>query len=566
MGTFEGKTLGGYSVGEQLGHQGFGAVHRATDRRGNPVALKILAPAIENQRDAEVRFKDELEAARAVSSSYVARPLAWDLDEEPPWIAYQLVSGETLWKRQSEGVSPASFLDLARQLAIAVVDMHRDGVKHRDLTPDNVMVTDEGRLFVIDLGIALYPGKDRYTGGPIGKLPYMAPEQLGDSERIGRPSDIWAVGGLLTFLWSGRRPFSVGDLSPVQYHQKLITEAPVLADLPPVLCGLVSRCLQAEPADRPVAEQVRAYLEATTEEDLRTTSPRTENGQITSSLAFVEAVDWWISVRGLLQADLTVVPTPLGMRPVSDDPVAAGTGGVRIRTAHARYGNRLWAPGDVARLRNGMFGWTAAPAARPKRLDDTATPLDLRCPLCERQLERSVKLPAMLCPNLECPGLLRRQLGIVLAQLKHRGRGPSHSHHSQVDDWIANTGVGDPADLFHARPTRSDLVDLLVLGRNMPLHEVFAMTGVCPRPSSGQAAEAVAWLGAGVSLASGRGAVRVNDLPRSLAQLVEHLQNPRTVRLLQAWCEDGVEALAPLADWLDEIASTTPKSPAGRSR
>lgn len=150
-----GDWFGSYQTVREIGRGGFGRVYMAQDRHGAKVALKVLDAMTGNSMSGRGRFPRELAAAQRVASPHVARVIDSDLNSDPPWIAYQFISGDTLKEKLLGGpLSPEQGVDALLALAQGLAAVHAAGLVHRDVTPDNVIVDGQGKGVLIDLGIA----------------------------------------------------------------------------------------------------------------------------------------------------------------------------------------------------------------------------------------------------------------------------------------------------------------------------------------------------------------------------------------------------------------------------
>jgi eukaryotic-like serine/threonine-protein kinase len=274
-----GKSFSHYRVTEKIGAGGMGEVFRATDSKlGRDVALKML-PA-EFARDAErmARFQREAQVLASLNHPNIAA--IYGLEEHGTFrvLVLELVEGPSLMERLRSGAIPvAASIDIARQIAEAVEYAHERGVIHRDLKPDNVKVTDEGRVKVLDFGLAKAftdPGSDSESLGPdsptisplltspltgaltganviLGTAAYMSPEQA-RGRAADRRSDVWSFGAMLFEMLSGRRLFA-GETVSDTVAAILKTEPDwslLPSDTPPRLRELLERCLAKDARQR----------------------------------------------------------------------------------------------------------------------------------------------------------------------------------------------------------------------------------------------------------------------------------------------------------------------------
>ena len=256
------STVSHYRILGLLGRGGMGIVYRALDQQtGGEVALKLLAADRVRGVDGE-RFRREARAAAALDHPNIAKVLEIGEHQGRPFLALPLYAGETLKKRldRAEEIAPmplAEIVSIAAQLASALETAHSAGIVHRDLKPANLMLTRGGRVKLLDFGLAVWEGSSRLTdtGGAVGTLAYMAPEQL-RGEDVDARADLWSFGAVLYEMLAGRPPFVKGPHESLQdlMQSVLEREPPPLADArpdtPAVLARIVHRCLTKDPAVR----------------------------------------------------------------------------------------------------------------------------------------------------------------------------------------------------------------------------------------------------------------------------------------------------------------------------
>jgi serine/threonine protein kinase/tetratricopeptide (TPR) repeat protein len=265
-----GTRLGTYQITGPLGTGGMGEVYRAKDLRlGREVAVKVLPQGVASSPDRLARFEREARTVAGLNHPNVVTLFSVEEEDGIRFLTMELVEGQTLSTLVTTGGLPLSrLLDLSIPLTDALVAAHERGVIHRDLKPGNVMVTREGRVKVLDFGLAKMAGEEAPPteqtlaatvdspisgeGQVLGTVPYMPPEQL-RGERVDARSDLFALGIILYELSTGRRPFT-GD-SSVEISSSILRDTPeplthVRADLPPDLERIVSRCLEKNPRER----------------------------------------------------------------------------------------------------------------------------------------------------------------------------------------------------------------------------------------------------------------------------------------------------------------------------
>ncbi|MFJ8472933.1 protein kinase [Kitasatospora sp. NPDC094011] len=253
---------GRYELEEKLGQGGFGVVWRARDARmRRPVAVKVIGHHGGDQAKAALRFVREACAAGNLSHPHIVT--VHDLGQvelggqEITFLVMELLTGRTLTEVLRAGLpEPALSLRWGREICGALAAAHDAGMVHRDIKPDNVMITDAGHLKVLDFGIAqldIGAGGLTTTGTIVGSPAYLAPERWTGGRVDGR-ADLYALGCVLVELFTGARPFG-GDSTPVLMYQHLNEPPPALDPaqfgLPPQVAGLVAELLAKDPADRP---------------------------------------------------------------------------------------------------------------------------------------------------------------------------------------------------------------------------------------------------------------------------------------------------------------------------
>ncbi|MER7751265.1 serine/threonine-protein kinase [Kitasatospora sp. NPDC097643] len=253
---------GRYELVEKLGQGGFGVVWRCLDTRmRRSVAVKVIGHHGGDQAKAALRFVREACAAGNLSHPHIVT--VHDLgetelgDQPVTFLVMELLTGRTLTQVLRDGVpEPALSLRWGRQICDALATAHDAGMVHRDIKPDNVMITEAGRVKVLDFGIAqldIGAGGLTTTGTIVGSPAYMAPERWTGGRVDGR-ADLYALGCVLVELFTGARPFG-GDSTPVLMYQHLNEPPPALDPaqfgLPPEVAGLVAELLAKDPADRP---------------------------------------------------------------------------------------------------------------------------------------------------------------------------------------------------------------------------------------------------------------------------------------------------------------------------
>lgn len=252
----EGTRLAGrYQIKGVLGVGGMGIVYHAHDEQLDmPVALKMLHAERRFDEEAVERFRQEIRLARKVTHPSVVRIHDFGRDGDLVFLTMDFVDGMTLRERLSEGpLSPAQMIAIARRLAEGLAAAHECGVIHRDLKPANVLVSDDGRAWLTDFGIARALGADTMTreGRVAGTPDYLSPEQIrGDA--VDGHTDIYALGLLMHEMLTGEVPMrgdSIDETAARRASGRTV-KLDKLADAPPGLRRIIARCLEPRVEDR----------------------------------------------------------------------------------------------------------------------------------------------------------------------------------------------------------------------------------------------------------------------------------------------------------------------------
>ena len=237
-----GAVIGRFELVREVGRGGFGLVYEARDLDlGRPVAFKAVLPGKDLQVR-EQRLLREAEAAARLSHPNVVT--LYDVGRSPqgPYLVLELLRGHTLARRMDQGpLSVPEALRIAIEVAKAIAHAHANGVVHRDLTPGNVFLCDDGQVKVLDLGMAYAFGRHRMDGGTPG---YMAPEQRRGAPEDER-SDVFALGVILYRMLANELPFPDDAAGPTRPAPALnVEDAPELGEV-------LSRMLELDPVNRP---------------------------------------------------------------------------------------------------------------------------------------------------------------------------------------------------------------------------------------------------------------------------------------------------------------------------
>jgi serine/threonine-protein kinase len=271
MPLIAGSRVGPYEVLAPLGKGGMGEVFRARDPRlGREVALKALPALLANDPDRLARFEREAKLLAALSHPSIAAIYGVEDDPSGRVLVLELAEGETLEQRLARGRMPVDeVVAVARAIADALESAHERGIVHRDLKPANVKVAPDGRVKVLDFGLATAFGdavssdsggmsqsptiSARMTGAGmlLGTAAYMSPEQA-RGKPVDKRADIWSFGVVLWEMLAGRRLFhgeTVTDLLAAVLREDIDWKA-LPAGLSPDLLLLLRRCLERDPRRR----------------------------------------------------------------------------------------------------------------------------------------------------------------------------------------------------------------------------------------------------------------------------------------------------------------------------
>ncbi|MCA1850381.1 MAG: serine/threonine-protein kinase, partial [Acidobacteria bacterium] len=276
--------LGRYEIRSQIGAGGMGEVYLARDTKlDRKVALKILPSEFAAHPDRMRRFVQEAKAASALNHPNILTIYERDETDADPFIATELIEGETLRERlRREPITLSEALDVATQVASALAAAHQAGIIHRDIKPENVMVRGDGLVKVLDFGLAkLTAGaasdpegetriqSDTEPGVIMGTVAYMSPQQA-RGQAVDRRADVWSLGVVLYEMLSGRQPFH-GE-TPTDTLANILQREPEPLDigaLPADIARIVGKML---------AKDLEARYSTITEvvADLRSLQKRTE--------------------------------------------------------------------------------------------------------------------------------------------------------------------------------------------------------------------------------------------------------------------------------------------------
>src|SRR3984893_83898 len=270
-----GQTLSHYRIIEQIGAGGMGVVYRARDEQlERDVAVKVLPIGTLADESARKRFRKEALALAKLNHPSIATIFEFSTQNDTDYLVTEYISGLSLDNKSAAGaLSEKEVMGLGIQLAQGLGAAHEQGIVHRDLKPANLRLTSDGRLKILDFGLAqLMPHASEVgvtatlteSQEVTGTLPYMAPEQLRGEPAEAR-TDIWAAGAVLYELATAHRPFE--QKIPSALTDDIIHTAPrpprsLRPELSPKLEAVILKCLEKEPAYRyQSAQELQTDLE-----------------------------------------------------------------------------------------------------------------------------------------------------------------------------------------------------------------------------------------------------------------------------------------------------------------
>ena len=252
-----GKTISHYKILEKLGKGGMGVVYKAHDAKlDREVAIKFLPPHLSADPEAVKRFVHEAKTASALNHSAIG--VIYEIDETKDgrtFIAMAYYEGGTLRERIDSGsLTTDESVAIASQIASGLARAHEKGIVHRDIKPQNILLTRDGEAKIIDFGLAKLAGKTRLTkeGITLGTVAYMSPEQA-KGEEVDQRSDIFSLGAVFYELLTGEPPFKGEHEAALMYgivHEEPQPLSKSGVEIPESLHVIVNRTLEKDPDQR----------------------------------------------------------------------------------------------------------------------------------------------------------------------------------------------------------------------------------------------------------------------------------------------------------------------------
>ncbi|MGA8271191.1 MAG: WD40 repeat domain-containing serine/threonine protein kinase [Candidatus Sulfotelmatobacter sp.] len=267
MNLTSGTKLGPYEIVSLLGAGGMGEVYRARDSRlKREVAIKVLPKALSLDADRLRRFEQEALATAALNHPNILAVFDIGTHEGSPYVVSELLEGETLRDRLRSGaIAVRKTLDYALQIAHGLAAAHEKGIIHRDLKPENLFLTKDGRIKILDFGLAKLTQTDpgvhaslptmthaTEAGVVMGTAGYMSPEQV-RGVAVDARSDIFAFGAILYEMISGKRAFhgeTAADTMSAILKEEPLDLSETNRNVSPALERIVQHCLEKNPEQR----------------------------------------------------------------------------------------------------------------------------------------------------------------------------------------------------------------------------------------------------------------------------------------------------------------------------
>jgi serine/threonine protein kinase/Tfp pilus assembly protein PilF len=250
-----GRTVSHYRIVEKLGEGGMGEVYLAEDiELKRKVALKFLPKRIASDPDALARFKREAQAAAALNHPNIITVHEIGRHEDQSFIAMAYIDGDPLDEELRKGISLERALDVVGQVCAGLDKAHRAGIVHRDIKPENLLIDPDGRVKILDFGLATFgePGAPQADDSTGGTLCYMSPEQV-RGEKADVRSDVFSLGAVLYEILAGKRPFKGEHTDAVRYsilHEDPEPLSRLNPRVTPELERIVAKALAKDPAER----------------------------------------------------------------------------------------------------------------------------------------------------------------------------------------------------------------------------------------------------------------------------------------------------------------------------
>jgi len=341
-----GKRVGPYEIVGPLGSGGMGEVYRAKDERlDREVAIKVLPSRVAGDEGFLGRFEREAKAVAALSHPGILAIFDFGTESGLVYAVTELLEGETLRARLTVGALPArKAVEIAVQIARGLAAAHDKGIVHRDLKPENLFVTKDGRVKILDFGLARAaeaPAGENATqtptrieltspGAVLGTVGYMSPEQVRGAAADAR-SDIFSLGCVLYEMLTGARAFSKDTAAETMTAILREDPAPPPAGAPPMsgpLRAILDRCLEKDPGERlrsahdlAIALESAMSASSASSDTMRAIAPPSKSGRRALTVAAAVALLLVGAAIPYLMHRMKPAGTPTAARPLSFQPI-----------------------------------------------------------------------------------------------------------------------------------------------------------------------------------------------------------------------------------------------------
>ncbi len=361
-----GKIVGNYKILKDLGEGGVGMVYKGVDTMlDREVAIKVMRPELASQTSVVERFRSEAITLAKLNHPNIATLFSLFRDGDELYMVLEFVEGETLedMLRRRGSLSPEEALPIFCQALDGINYAHELGIVHRDIKPSNMMLAKDGKLKVLDFGIARLLGSARMTrvGNIIGTLEYMSPEQVRGEETDAR-SDIYGLGIMLYEVLTGRLPFeSENEFALMKAHTEEMPAAPrqLNPDISEELEAAIMRAVAKDPAER--YQNGGEFLEAIFEMD-----PESVSSAFGSQSVFQRKIRTQTSEKALNKVHSKDFPVNIS-EPQTNDGEPANVSLTDI-TEHQN------ALGDMSEVPNPVDPTVEFPEIKPTRLGESVMP------------------------------------------------------------------------------------------------------------------------------------------------------------------------------------------------
>ncbi len=248
-----GQTFSHYKIMEKIGEGGMGYVYRALDLNlQSKVALKILPPHLCRKVEEKKQFLQEARLLSSLDHPYICT--IHDIFETADGTLFMVIScykGETLRRYMENGkLNPEETISIIKQIGCGLTTAHEIGIIHQDVKPENIMITGETLVKIIDFGIAklISKNEEKTDKKTIGTIAYMSPEQL-NQNAVDQRTDIWTLGVVLYEMLSGHQPFQ-GEYEEAIIYSVINEKPDTIPGLPERLQNIVFKCLVKDPDKR----------------------------------------------------------------------------------------------------------------------------------------------------------------------------------------------------------------------------------------------------------------------------------------------------------------------------